>query len=86
MLTLVKSGVYNDLQLTVGEALDRTRPEDFPGVRTCHETDSLAAIFDLIRLHRVHRLVIVDANLKLTGIIGLSDIMHYLIKLGSQQA
>ncbi|ORZ04992.1 hypothetical protein BCR41DRAFT_312624 [Lobosporangium transversale] len=77
--TLVKAGVYRDLDLCVAEALLR-RPEDFAGVHTCTLNDSLSSIFGTIRKSQVHRLIVVDSGNKLKGIVSLSDIMRYLIK------
>ncbi|KAG0262298.1 AMP-activated serine/threonine-protein kinase regulatory subunit [Mortierella polycephala] len=76
--TLVKAGMYRDLDLCVAEALLR-RPEDFSGVHTCTLNDSLSSIFGTIRKSQVHRLIVVDSGNKLKGIVSLSDIMRYLI-------
>ena len=70
--------MYRDLDLCVAEALLR-RPEDFMGVHTCTLNDSLSSIFGTIRKSQVHRLIVVDSENKLKGIVGLSDIMRYLI-------
>ncbi|KAF9292183.1 AMP-activated serine/threonine-protein kinase regulatory subunit [Linnemannia elongata] len=78
VMTLVKAGVYRDLDLCVAEALLR-RPEDFSGVHTCTLNDSLSSIFGTIRKSQVHRLIVVDSENKLKGIVSLSDIMRYLI-------
>ncbi|KAF9128527.1 AMP-activated serine/threonine-protein kinase regulatory subunit [Mortierella sp. 14UC] len=78
VLALVKAGVYRDLDLCVAEALLR-RPEDFAGVHTCTLNDSLSSIFGTIRKSQVHRLIVVDSENKLKGIVSLSDIMRYLI-------
>ncbi|KAF9106903.1 AMP-activated serine/threonine-protein kinase regulatory subunit, partial [Mortierella sp. AM989] len=78
VMTLVKAGVYTDLDLCVAEALLR-RPEDFAGVHTCTLNDSLSSIFGTIRKSQVHRLIVVDSGNKLKGIVSLSDIMRYLI-------
>lgn len=75
---MVKAGVYRDLDLCVAEALLR-RPEDFAGVHTCTLNDSLSSIFGTIRKSQVHRLIVVDSENKLKGIVSLSDIMRYLI-------
>ncbi|KAG0235536.1 AMP-activated serine/threonine-protein kinase regulatory subunit [Actinomortierella wolfii] len=78
VMTLVKAGVYRDLDLCVAEALLR-RPEDFAGVHTCTLNDSLSSIFGTIRKSQVHRLIVVDQGNKLKGIVSLSDIMRYLV-------
>ena len=93
--TLVRTGAYHSLDLTIAEAILR-RSSDFAGVRTCTADDSLANILELIRRERVHRFVIVqseeEAHIsgddpssaaqirgKLVGMLTLSDVLKYLI-------
>jgi 5'-AMP-activated protein kinase regulatory gamma subunit len=80
--TLVRLGVYQNLDLTISSAL-KQRPHDFPGVITCTPGDSLASLLLLIQRRRVHRLVVVEGaegrKGRLVGIITLSDILKYLI-------
>ncbi|CAD6588162.1 MAG: AMP-activated serine/threonine-protein kinase regulatory subunit [Tremellales sp. Tagirdzhanova-0007] len=83
VITLVRNGAYQSLDLNIAQAL-KQRALDFPGVVTCSPNDSLSAVFSLIRIRRVHRLVVVtgrdDAQPgRLLGIISLSDIMRALI-------
>ncbi|KAL6942257.1 AMP-activated serine/threonine-protein kinase regulatory subunit [Hanseniaspora vineae] len=78
VLGLIKGGIYNDLSLSVGEALLR-RGDDFEGVYTCQDTDKLATLLDTIRTSRVHRFFVVDSKGFLKGIITLSDILNYIL-------
>lgn len=78
VLGLVKGGIYNDLVLSVGDALLR-RPEDFEGVHTCTLNDRLSTIMDTIRKSRLHRLFVVDEQGKLVSVITLSDILNYIL-------
>ncbi|EDK46799.1 AMP-activated serine/threonine-protein kinase regulatory subunit [Lodderomyces elongisporus] len=78
VLALVKGGMYNDLDLSVGEALLR-RAEDFEGVHTCTLNDRLSTIMDTIRKSRLHRLFVVDDEGKLINVITLSDILNYIL-------
>lgn len=97
VITLIKGGVYDDLSLTVGEALKKRSPvcsiikvsgtlsslfQDFPGIYTCSLNDGLDTIFDTIRKSRVHRLVVVDDNFRLKGVLTLSDILQYILLEG----
>ncbi|KAI5450025.1 AMP-activated serine/threonine-protein kinase regulatory subunit [Naganishia albida] len=61
VITLVRMGAYHDLDLTIAQALAR-RSTDFAGVVTCTPDDSLASVFHLIRMRRIHRLVIVEGG------------------------
>ncbi|KAK8864499.1 hypothetical protein IAR55_001749 [Kwoniella newhampshirensis] len=83
VITLVRNGAYTALDLNVSQAL-KQRSVDFAGVVTCSPKDSLSAIFSLIRIRRVHRLVVVAGQDdpqpgRLVGVISLSDIMRALI-------
>ncbi|CCH40572.1 5'-AMP-activated protein kinase subunit gamma-3 [Wickerhamomyces ciferrii] len=78
VLGLIKGGIYNDLSLSVGEALMR-RSDDFEGVYTCTLNDNLATILDNIRKSRLHRLFVVDEEGKLVGVVTLSDILNYIL-------
>lgn len=87
VITLVRLGAYQSLDLTVGEALNQRSP-DFPGVVICTASDSLATLMQLIKKRRVHRLVVVEGDEeerkggkkgRLLGIITLSDVLRYII-------
>lgn len=78
VLGLIKGGIYNDLSLSVGEALMR-RSDDFEGVYTCTKNDTLSSIMDTIRKARVHRFFVVDNNGKLVGVLSLDDILRYIL-------
>ncbi|KAF5377492.1 hypothetical protein D9615_005347 [Tricholomella constricta] len=87
VITLVRLGAYQSLDLTVSEALNQRSP-DFPGVVICTASDSLGTLLQLIKKRRVHRLVVVEGEEeekkggkkgRLLGIITLSDVLHYVI-------
>ncbi|TFK57229.1 CBS-domain-containing protein [Heliocybe sulcata] len=87
VITLVRLGVYQSLDLTVGEALHQRSP-DFPGVVICTANDSLGTLLQLIKKRRVHRLVVVEGEEeekkggrkgRLLGTITLSDVLRYVI-------
>ncbi|KAN0061016.1 AMP-activated serine/threonine-protein kinase regulatory subunit [Thecaphora frezii] len=61
VITLVRTGAYQALDLTIRQALER-RPPDFGGIWTCSPDDSLANIFALLRKRRVHRLLILEPD------------------------
>ncbi|KAL6879304.1 nuclear protein SNF4 [Trichoderma novae-zelandiae] len=83
IIPCIKGGAYDELNGSVGEALCK-RPEDNPGIFTCSEDDRLDSIFDTIRKSRVHRLVVVDDENKLKGVISLSDILKYVLLHGEE--
>ncbi|KAI1500533.1 hypothetical protein F5X99DRAFT_385689 [Biscogniauxia marginata] len=83
VIPCIKGGVYEELKSNVGEALSK-RPEDFQGIYTCQEDDRLDSIFTTLRQSRVHRLVVIDDNWHLKGIISLSDILKYVLFYGDE--
>ncbi|KAI0094670.1 hypothetical protein BDY19DRAFT_1000549 [Irpex rosettiformis] len=79
VITLVRLGAYQALDLTISEALTQRSP-DFPGVVVCTASDSLGTLMQLIKKRRVHRLVVVEGDKgRLLGIISLSDVLRYLV-------
>ncbi|KAH7931065.1 CBS-domain-containing protein [Leucogyrophana mollusca] len=87
VITLVRLGAYQSLDLTISEALTQRSP-DFPGVVICTASDSLGTLLQLIKKRRVHRLVVVEGEEeekkggkkgRLLGIITLSDVLRYVI-------
>lgn len=83
VIPCIKGGAYDELKSTVGEALSQ-RPDDFQGIYTCQEDDRLESIFQTVRQSRVHRLVVIDDNWHLRGIISLSDILKYVLFYGEE--
>ncbi|KAJ7597096.1 hypothetical protein C8J56DRAFT_1159075 [Mycena floridula] len=86
VITLVRLGVYQSLDLTIEEALHQ-RPLDFPGIVKCTASDALASLLQLIKKRRLHRLVVVEGEEeekkggkkgRLLGIITLSDVLRYV--------
>ncbi|KLO13931.1 CBS-domain-containing protein [Schizopora paradoxa] len=87
VITLVRLGYYQSLDLTIKEALNERSP-DFPGVVICNASDSLGTLLQLIKKRRVHRLVVVEGEAeerqggkkgRLLGIISLSDVLRYVV-------
>ncbi|KAK4104704.1 CBS-domain-containing protein [Parathielavia hyrcaniae] len=83
VIPCIKGGAYDELSSSVGDALSK-RAEDFPGIYICSEDDRLDAVFETIRKSRVHRLIVVDDDNRLRGIISLSDILKYVLLYGEE--
>ncbi|KAF2867636.1 hypothetical protein BDV95DRAFT_597849 [Massariosphaeria phaeospora] len=83
VITLIKGGLYDDLNLSVGEALLK-RSDDFPGIYTCSLTDPLSTVYDTIRKSRVHRFIIINEHRHLQGVLTLSDILEYTLLEGEE--
>ncbi|CEF68567.1 IP17340p [Strongyloides ratti] len=77
-INLCSDKAYINLDITVSDALSH-RNDLFEGVKTFRTTDSLINIVQILVESQVHRLVAVDDEDKILGIVSLSDILRYLI-------
>lgn len=84
IIPCIKGGAYDDLSATIGEALCG-RSDDSPGIYICTEDDRLDSIFDTVRMSRVHRLIVVDDDNHLKGVISLSDVLKYVLLYGEEE-
>lgn len=78
ILGLAAEKAYYNLDVTITEAL-KNRREEFEGVVTCVVTERLLDILKHIVTAEVHRIVVVDENHFLKGVVSLSDILDYLV-------
>ena len=78
VINLAAERTYNNLDVTVEEALAH-RQEHFEGVVNCYLSETLFVVIDRISNAKVHRLVVVDEDDVLVGIVSLSDILKYLV-------
>ncbi|XP_054621664.1 5'-AMP-activated protein kinase subunit gamma-2-like [Dunckerocampus dactyliophorus] len=78
VINLAAEKTYNDLDVTVTQAL-RHRSQYFEGVMKCNKMETLETIVDRIVKAEVHRLVVVDEESRIVGIVSLSDILQALI-------
>uniref|UniRef100_A0A7N6BWX8 5'-AMP-activated protein kinase subunit gamma-1 n=1 Tax=Anabas testudineus TaxID=64144 RepID=A0A7N6BWX8_ANATE len=75
---LAAEKTYNNLDVTVTKALQH-RSQYFEGVLTCHRHETLEAIINRLVEAEVHRLVVVDEQDVVEGIVSLSDILQALV-------
>lgn len=66
------------MDLTVTQALEY-RQKRFDGVASCTKNETLGTIMERIVNKEVHRLVIVDEENRVKGIVSLSDILTFII-------
>lgn len=67
------------------QALDYRRNR-FDGVAKCMKTETLEAIMERIVNKEVHRLVVVDAEDHVLGIVSLSDILTFIVLKQAEDA
>ena len=78
VINLAAEKAYSNLDVTLNTA-NQHRNEWFEGVHKCKQDESLFAVMERIVKAEVHRLVVVDDENKVTGVISLSDILNYLV-------
>ncbi|GFY78445.1 5'-AMP-activated protein kinase subunit gamma-2 [Trichonephila inaurata madagascariensis] len=82
---LAAEKTYNNLDITVKKALEH-RDQYFEGVLKCTLNETFAAVLGRIVKAEVHRLVVVDHEDHVIGMISLSDILSYLVLRFSEEA
>ncbi|XP_035229071.1 5'-AMP-activated protein kinase subunit gamma-1-like [Stegodyphus dumicola] len=78
VINLAAEKTYNNLDITVKKALEH-RDQYFEGVLKCTLNDTFSAVLERIVKAEVHRLVVVDNEDNVIGMISLSDILSYLV-------
>ncbi|MGH0182631.1 UNVERIFIED_CONTAM: hypothetical protein FKN15_010109 [Acipenser sinensis] len=81
LFNLAAEKTYNNLDITVTKALQH-RSQYFEGVLKCYTHETLDTIISRLVEAEVHRLVVVDENEVVKGIISLSDILQALVLTG----
>lgn len=77
VINMAAEKTYNNLSLTVGRAIERHN-NWCEGVVKCKMDETLGTIIHRIVRAEVHRIVVVDDEDKVKGIISLSDILTFL--------
>ncbi|XP_019763439.1 uncharacterized protein LOC109539842 isoform X3 [Dendroctonus ponderosae] len=78
VINLAAEKTYNDLDVSLKKANEH-RNEWFEGVHNCKLDETLFNVMEKIVRAEVHRLVVVDDEGKVIGIISLSDLLLYLV-------
>ncbi|KAK0090186.1 hypothetical protein PV326_004211, partial [Microctonus aethiopoides] len=78
VINLAANKTYNNLDVTLRTA-NHHRNEWFEGVQNCKLDQPLFTVMEKLVRAEVHRLVIVDDDEKVIGIISLSDLLFYLV-------
>ncbi|XP_078572371.1 5'-AMP-activated protein kinase subunit gamma-1-like isoform X4 [Branchiostoma floridae x Branchiostoma japonicum] len=77
-INLAAEKTYNNLDITIRQALQH-RSQGFEGVHRCLKTETLDTICDRVVKAEVHRLVVVDTDDCVVGVVSLSDILKFLV-------
>ncbi|XP_060944601.1 5'-AMP-activated protein kinase subunit gamma-3b isoform X1 [Limanda limanda] len=78
VINLAAQKNYNNLNMTMREAV-ASRACCMEGVLKCYPYETLETIIDRIAKAEVHRLVLVDSNDVVRGIVSLSDLLQSLV-------
>uniref|UniRef100_A0A3Q1MRT1 5'-AMP-activated protein kinase subunit gamma-1 n=1 Tax=Bos taurus TaxID=9913 RepID=A0A3Q1MRT1_BOVIN len=84
VINLAAEKTYNNLDVSVTKALQH-RSHYFEGVLKCYLHETLETIINRLVEAEVHRLVVVDENDVVKGIVSLSDILQALVLTGGEK-
>lgn len=75
---LAADKTYTNLNMTINEALSY-RKDRSEGVAKCYKNESLSVCMERIVKAEVHRLVVVDQDENVIGVVSLSDLLDYIV-------
>jgi 5'-AMP-activated protein kinase regulatory gamma subunit len=78
VINLAAEKTYSNLDVSLRSANEK-RAEFFDGVHTCKGSESVFAVLERIVKADVHRLVVVDNEERVCGIVTVSDIINYIV-------
>uniref|UniRef100_G3VKZ0 5'-AMP-activated protein kinase subunit gamma-1 n=1 Tax=Sarcophilus harrisii TaxID=9305 RepID=G3VKZ0_SARHA len=84
VINLAAEKTYNNLDISVTKALQH-RSHYFEGVLKCYQHETLETIINRLVEAEVHRLVVVEENNVVKGIVSLSDILQALVLRGGEK-
>lgn len=77
VINLAAEKTYNNLDITIKKALEY-RDRFFEGVVTCTSDHTLSQVVEKVVKAEVHRIVVVDSEDQVIGMISLSDLLSFL--------
>ncbi|UJR30366.1 hypothetical protein I4U23_017901 [Adineta vaga] len=78
VIGLAADKTYTNLNMTIKEALS-FRKERLENVAKCYKNESLSTCMERIVKAEVHRLVVVDNDDHVIGVLSLSDLLYYVV-------
>jgi len=78
VINLAAEKTYDDLEVTLKDANSHKSPW-FDGVHNCRGEESVLAVMDRLVTHDVNKLVVVDADHRVVGMVTVSDVIHFLV-------
>ncbi|CAF0945248.1 unnamed protein product [Rotaria sordida] len=78
VIGLAADKTYTNLNMTIKEAL-AYRKERLETVAKCYKNETLAICMERIVKAEVHRLVVVDNDEHVIGVLSLSDLLNYIV-------
>jgi len=79
IMHLAATQTYANLDVPLCDILDTIHDHQTRQVATCKKTDQLFELMDKFVTREVHRLIIVDENRHIIGILSMSDLMRFLV-------
>jgi len=78
VINLAAEKTYEDLEVTL-KAANQHKQERFDGVHNCKGSDSVLDVMEKLVKTDVNKLVVVDEEEMVTGIVTVSDVIHYIV-------
>lgn len=79
VINLAAQKTYSNLNVALKDSEKGFKEQYFDGVHTCLGTESVFTVMRRIVKAEVHRLVVVDDDEKVVGMITVSDIINYIV-------
>ncbi|CAF3818098.1 unnamed protein product, partial [Adineta steineri] len=79
IMHLAATRTYANLDVPLCDILDLIHDHNTYQLVTCKMTDQLFELMDKFVTREVHRLIIVDDNQHIIGILSMSDLMRFLV-------
>eukprot|EP00299_Pterocystis_sp_00344_P011044 c5094_g1_i1.p1 GENE.c5094_g1_i1~~c5094_g1_i1.p1 ORF type:complete len:380 (-),score=96.46 c5094_g1_i1:79-1188(-) len=81
VLCIARENQFTDLNITVSQVLELRNKQTASAtvLNTCLLSDSLLSVFEKLSTHHTHRLIIVDDNRHLLGVLSLADLFRFFL-------
>ncbi|ESN98500.1 hypothetical protein HELRODRAFT_192960 [Helobdella robusta] len=78
VMNLIFSDLATQMSTPIGDIV-REQRERFEGLFLCNDSDQLITVIEYFIVSKVHRLLIVDQDKTLLGVVSLSDVVNFMV-------
>ncbi|CAF0938178.1 unnamed protein product [Didymodactylos carnosus] len=79
VMHLAATRTYTNLDVALEYALDAIHDKETRQLATCKKCEQLFEIMDKFVTREVHRLIVVDNDYRIVGVLSMSDLMKFLV-------